>query len=161
MEEKNFNIHQLYMMLNIIDDFFGNRIDFSTLVSKLEDLFFTLESINEEWSRLFLANWGNLEEIYADMLYEEEDEITSKNNKLIVSSVINLKKIINDLLMSYVKAPDFSISKSAEIVDKEWLFCPDCLDGWRSVSLDIMVICPKCHNIFHNPRILHKPQSSP
>ena len=52
----------------------------------------------------------------------------------------------------YLETPDSSIEGHATELDKEWLFCPNCLDAWESNSRDAMVICPKCNHAFHNPR---------
>ena len=63
-----------------------------------------------------------------------------------------LEKIADDLIEGELKNPDPSISKSATSLDKKWIMCPDCIDAWESTSKTAMVICPKCNQLFHNPR---------
>ncbi|QVL56095.1 MAG: hypothetical protein KFB95_02500 [Simkaniaceae bacterium] len=63
-----------------------------------------------------------------------------------------LEKIADDLIEEELKKPDPNIEKSATILDETWLMCPDCIDAWESASKSAMVICPKCNQIFHNPR---------
>lgn len=48
--------------------------------------------------------------------------------------------------------PNPLITKSAEALDSQWLYCKDCLDAWESTTLDPMVVCPLCHQTMHNPR---------
>jgi hypothetical protein len=48
--------------------------------------------------------------------------------------------------------PNPSVNLTAEILDDTWLMCPNCIDAWESTSQNGMVICPKCHNMMHNPR---------
>jgi hypothetical protein len=49
--------------------------------------------------------------------------------------------------------PDKSIFEYAEVGDKEWLICSQCIDPWQdSNPHNGMVRCPKCNKIMHNPR---------
>ena len=64
-----------------------------------------------------------------------------------------LEKISNDLIEGELNNPDPSINKSATILDETWLMCPNCIDAWECASKDAMVICPKCNQVLHNPRI--------
>ncbi|NNM43449.1 MAG: hypothetical protein HKM07_03820 [Chlamydiae bacterium] len=48
--------------------------------------------------------------------------------------------------------PDSEISTTAQILDENWLMCPDCVDAWESTSEDKIVICPKCDRAYYNPR---------
>jgi hypothetical protein len=63
-----------------------------------------------------------------------------------------LNKIADDLIERELQVDNPSIEKSATILDKTWLMCPDCIDAWESISKNTMVICPKCNQVFHNPR---------
>lgn len=51
-----------------------------------------------------------------------------------------------------VEFPNPDVLEKAKILDDEWLLCPNCIDGWKSNTLDGMVICPQCKTIMHNPR---------
>ena len=68
------------------------------------------------------------------------------------SSIKNTQEKDAQEKQKYLETSDSSIEGHATELDKEWLFCPDCLDAWESNSLDAMVICPKCNHAFHNPR---------
>ena len=59
---------------------------------------------------------------------------------------------LDELINRQLKIPDQHIFKSATILDKTWLMCPDCIDAWESTSKDTMVICPKCNQVLRNPR---------
>jgi hypothetical protein len=48
--------------------------------------------------------------------------------------------------------PDPAIVETAQIGDDNWLICPLCIDAWESKTLDALVICPKCHHVYNNPR---------
>ena len=63
-----------------------------------------------------------------------------------------LNKIADDLIEQELQVDNPSIEKSANILDKTWLMCPDCIDAWESTSKNPMVICPKCDQVLHNPR---------
>lgn len=56
-----------------------------------------------------------------------------------------------------VEFPDNSISEKAEILDKEWVMCPMCIDAWHSPDASNgMIQCPKCKKFMHNPRYVNK-----
>ena len=46
--------------------------------------------------------------------------------------------------------PDSEIPTTVQVLDENWLMCPDCVDAWVSVSKEDMVICPKCDQVLHN-----------
>lgn len=51
--------------------------------------------------------------------------------------------------------PNRSVTNKAQIGDDHWLICPVCIDAWEDIDAkQAMVICPKCHEIFQNPRYI-------
>jgi len=53
--------------------------------------------------------------------------------------------------------PDPNISISAEVGDKSWLICPNCIDAWECHNnIDALVKCPKCGNKWNNPRYIDR-----
>ena len=48
--------------------------------------------------------------------------------------------------------PDSEISTTAQILEENWLMCPDCVDARESTSQDKIVICPKCDRAYYNHR---------
>lgn len=63
-----------------------------------------------------------------------------------------LNKTLNDVIEEELKVYDHTVKKSATVLDKAWLMCPDCKDAWESTSKNAMVICPKCNQVLHNPK---------
>ena len=55
-----------------------------------------------------------------------------------------------------IEFPNPSITERATALDEEWLMCPLCIDAWRSLCKEGMVICPKCKHMLHNPRYENK-----
>ena len=104
---------------------------------------------------------NDLEEIIIDLfVLEEGPEFEFPESKLMEliksleldSSIKNTQEKDAQEKQKYLETSDSSIEGHATELDKEWLFCPDCLDAWESNSRDAMVICPKCNHAFHNPR---------
>lgn len=46
------------------------------------------------------------------------------------------------------------ITTHAEIIEAEWLQCPNCADAWQSKSILELVRCPSCLQISWNPKRL-------
>jgi hypothetical protein len=52
-----------------------------------------------------------------------------------------------------VEFPDSAVTRSAQVGDAAWLICPQCLDAWpASGSRDALVRCPKCQQVWCDPR---------
>ena len=49
--------------------------------------------------------------------------------------------------------PDASIVNYPQVLDKEWLMCPICIDAWQSTDgKDALIKCPICQKIYNNPQ---------
>jgi hypothetical protein len=90
----------------------------------------------------------------------EEDQRTTSGflytekelKRKVLETKKKLNKTLSELVKEELKKPDSNIEKSATILDETWLMCPVCIDAWESTSKNAMVICPKCNQVFHNPR---------
>jgi len=134
-----------------LDEYENNKIELGFLVGKLEGLFRQLTSTEKKWSIVFFDNWINLESVYAGSL-EPERSLNENEQNIVNKSVQLMISMIQKLLENYTKYPNNTVTKTAEALDNDWLFCLNCLDGWESNSTDPLVICPKCNNVFLNPR---------
>ena len=48
---------------------------------------------------------------------------------------------------------DPAVSDTAEILEDDWILCPNCVDAWESQpSLDVLVKCPNCGSVLVNPK---------
>ena len=100
----------------------------------------TLSRDQNSVGRVFFgfSEWANELGFYDKLADGEEREV----------SIFKDYKTLMDLEFPYP-----SITESAQIGDEQWLICPTCMDAWDSPGdKDGMVICPKCKNVFHNPR---------
>jgi len=139
--------------------FFYSRYDFSPQVEDVLKAIYYMEAGPEfEYSE-------NELKLLSLMLLNEDVNAVKKINSLKTKEInevernSRLENLINNeiekhanITSQYLKDPDNLISKNALELNEYWLMCPECLDGWESVSYDPMVICPKCKNILHNPR---------
>ncbi|QVL55805.1 MAG: hypothetical protein KFB95_00960 [Simkaniaceae bacterium] len=98
---------------------------------------------------VYFNNMGEIDSNFREILL---DLSVMEEGKEFELSYKELEKIADDLIEEELKKPDLSISKSATILDEKWIMCPDCIDAWESTSKSAMVICPKCNQMFHNPR---------
>lgn len=98
---------------------------------------------------VYFNNMGKINSSFRNILL---DLSTMEDGEEFEVSYEELEKIATKLIEEEFKLPDPNIKKSATILDKTWLMCPDCIDAWESTSKNAMVICPKCNQVFHNPR---------
>ena len=83
---------QLNLMLNQLNAFENKKLDLGSLVGRLEGLLHAMEHVADEWEEKFLDEFSTLESINAEVPKLEKEEI----EKLIVNSVCNLKKLIQE-----------------------------------------------------------------
>jgi len=154
---KEYDRRQLKLMYECLLSFQNKQIRLSELIGSLEFLLSAMESINKNLENKFLNEIATIDLINSlEIIKETEDKNLQFNKKesyeLVDKTVVNLKKMILDLLTNYLKKPDLKIEESAIAVDARWLICSNCNDAWESVSYDAMVECPKCDQVCHNPR---------
>jgi hypothetical protein len=135
-----------------LDLFDNKRIDLFLLVQNLESLFRRLTRFDIEWREKFLSLWASLEIICADMLNKENWDLKGENLGIVQDIVNEMRLMISGFLENYTKFSDPTITKEATYIEDDWLLCPECSEPWQSMSLDPMVICPKCNNALHNPK---------
>ena len=142
----------------IIDKYLSEKM---TSEEFCEDFYesYDLEIDSSKFSSIEEKAFDELSEIAGRYSDSEEDHKASGffyTEKELRDKVIETKKKLNksleELIKEELKIPDPNIEKSATILDKTWLMCPDCIDAWESASKSAMVICTKCNQIFHNPR---------
>ena len=127
------------------DDFhdsFGLEIDSDFLSTSEEKAF---DDLNEIVGRYSSSEQDH--EKYPGLYYTEK-ELFEK----VKETQEHLGKTLKELVVEELKDPDDTVTKSASILDNTWLMCPDCIDAWEESSKNAMVICPKCNQVFHNPR---------
>lgn len=74
--------------------FENKKVDLSSLLINLENLFNSMEHITKEWEEKYLDEFSTLESINAEMPKMKRNEI----DNLISDSVANLKKIVEQEL---------------------------------------------------------------
>lgn len=70
------------------------KLDFSSLVGRLEGLLHAMEYVSDEWEENFLDEFSVLESINAEVPKLKNEEI----DKIIINSIYNLKKLIESKL---------------------------------------------------------------
>ncbi len=94
---------QLRLMYESLRSFENKQIELSSLVSSLEFLLNILESVDESWEEGFLSEITALEVANAlEIIKKSEGEVflieNEKREILISKSILNLKKLITDVL---------------------------------------------------------------
>ncbi len=87
------------MMQGLIQDYEADKISVKKLINDLEALLNVVENIEDEWKQRFLKEWGILEDLYADQLYEKLDEMPESDKLEIELAVENIKKLINEKIV--------------------------------------------------------------
>jgi len=59
-----------------------------------------------------------------------------------------------------VEFPDPKIKLKAEAINYNHLLCMSCINSWKILTDDAMVICPHCHTMMHNPTYTFVPDFS-
>lgn len=154
IELSEYDFKQIRLMSKKIESFEEHKLALHRLINDLRDLLNTLESVNESWKRTIQTEINTLElieECFNDgtiSLWDENPTTVEKN------SLLEIKKQTKFIIISYLQQPNFSIKLRAQIIDGNWLLCPNCQEAWELLSSDAMVICPKCDQILHNPHYL-------
>lgn len=94
-----YDLRQLTMMQGLIQDYEADKISVKKLINDLEALLNVVENIEDEWKQRFLKEWGILEDLYADQLYEKLDEMPESDKLEIELAVENIKKLINEKIV--------------------------------------------------------------
>jgi hypothetical protein len=88
-----------------------------------------------------LRIWGYREFAQSSSHYEE---------------LLDLDKGALDIFRRYrgfmdLEFPDPLVTQAAELIEKGWFLCPECLEAWHSESTAGMVQCSKCQTVLRNP----------
>jgi hypothetical protein len=148
-----YDLRQISLIERKINTYlFENRkLDLCDLVSGLGGLLNALESVPDAWKDAFQTEINTLEMLHNSI---EDGSISKWRGNFkedIQKSVSNLKNMTASIMEEYLKISDPNILETAIEASPNWLICPKCNDAWESVSLNAMVICPKCECTFHNP----------
>jgi len=95
---KDFDVRQLNIMIDMINDYRSDVIELSDLIYNLEAILNCLEDRNLEWENQFRRYWANLEIVYAVSLTNEQSQFDSGDIALIRESLEKLTTIIKQRL---------------------------------------------------------------
>ncbi|NGX38596.1 MAG: hypothetical protein K1000chlam2_01770 [Chlamydiae bacterium] len=132
--------------------FENKKIGLFDLITDLDGLLNTLETVADSWKDNFRSGINSLEIIYDSI---EDGSISKWRGNFeedLHKSVLKLKKMVMLLLEEYLKISDSNVSEVAIEGDSKWFICPNCNDAWESMSSSAMIVCPKCERVCHNPR---------
>lgn len=94
-----YDLRQLTMMRGLIKGYEADKISVKKLINDLEALLNVIENVEEDWKQRFLKEWGVLEDLYADQLYEKLDEVPESDKLEIKLALENIKKLINEKIV--------------------------------------------------------------
>ena len=142
---------QLVLMLKQLVFFKEQKMELGVLVGRLEGLLGVLESVDISWQELFRSEWAHLEITYAYLLYRGEEELDDSGKEIVNKSTNVLIKLIKEKLEVFLKTPTDSLQKVL-LFDSGWCICPQCSEPWEIISNDALIFCPKCDDVFYNPK---------
>lgn len=153
IELREYDLRQIILIKRNLDNYMfeNNKPGLYALVSDLGGVLNALESVPESWKDDFQAEINTLDMIHNSI---EDGSISKWQGNFkddIQKSISNLKNMAASILEEYLKTSDPNILETAIEASPNWLICPKCNNAWESISLNAMVVCPKCECAFHNP----------
>lgn len=143
------DIKKLQRIIEQIDYYKNKYIVFTTLIGSLEFLTSNIET--EKIKEKIWLEWTKLEEYYAKNKVVYYREVNGFENNEIIETIDNIKKLAKSEIENYIHRFDSDIKFTAEKLDEKWIMCPNCNEAWEPILKDVMVFCPKCDIILHNP----------
>ncbi len=145
----------LNKMLRILDEikfYKEGKVSLNDLLSALENLLKKFDLVDNRWINDFNKDFNLLKHRtningFGSVFVLEEEIKNSKEKKI----VENMKNMVNDLILEYLKHTDASVKKSAILGHSTYLVCSNCHEKWNSNLKTAMVICPICETVLHNP----------
>lgn len=98
----SYNRRQYQRMLESIAAYESDRIGLGALISNLEGLLNSLESLPREWRQDFIDRWSILEEVHAFALYQDSTQVEKQYKQLLDRAIAGLKQSINSQMNSAV-----------------------------------------------------------
>lgn len=99
-ELTNYDARQLRLMLEGLDAFGREAIALRDLISNLEGLLGSLESVDDPWRNAFLKKWGVLEDVYANAIDKSFPTIPTEHLALANRAIVELRRLIMQRLES-------------------------------------------------------------
>ncbi len=91
---EDYDIRQYRLMLDKLDAFGTQKLPLSNLISNLDGLLNALEDTDEQWKNAFLRQWGVLEDVYANSLDKNLQEIPGDQQVLVSKAVAEIRKLV-------------------------------------------------------------------
>lgn len=102
MQDKDFTLRQLNLMLQCITQFEEQQIDLRKLIDSLEALLNIMDTEEDKWKEDFLSSWGILEDIYSIAVTNQITTLKNEEVEEIERAINFLKAIITDRI-KYLK----------------------------------------------------------
>jgi hypothetical protein len=90
----DYNTRQLNLMLRNLDAIDNRTVNLGNIKARLEGLLNALEDVEKHWRNAFFKQWGVLEDVYADALDQNLQEIPIEHMTLVNDAIREIRKLI-------------------------------------------------------------------
>jgi hypothetical protein len=100
------DIIRLELMRNLMIDFLQGKENFSSIPYKVKSLYSMIDTIQADEKQHLFEIWGEFEQIYAGMLYQNRNELTKEERKEVDGIAKAAKNYCEILIQKYPLEPE-------------------------------------------------------